>query len=47
MVEIPDVADPVSSDTALHHVLRLTTDWFTGHVAGRASALTPSARTRP
>lgn len=36
VVEIPGVADPVSSDAALHHVLRLTTDWFTDHVAGRA-----------
>ncbi|MFC9000332.1 alpha/beta hydrolase [Streptomyces rochei] len=36
VVEIPGVADPVSSDAALHHVLWLTTDWFTDHVAGRA-----------
>ncbi|MFC7983428.1 alpha/beta hydrolase [Streptomyces sp. NPDC057336] len=36
VVGIPDVADPVSSDAALHRVLRLTTDWFTDHVAGRA-----------
>ncbi|MFA3872611.1 alpha/beta hydrolase [Streptomyces sp. MMCC 100] len=36
VVEIPDVADPASSTDALHHVVRLTTDWFTDHVAGRA-----------
>ncbi len=36
VVEIAGVADPVSSDAALHHVLWLTTDWFTDHLAGRA-----------
>ncbi|MEW2611164.1 alpha/beta hydrolase [Streptomyces sp. NPDC047880] len=46
VVEIPDVADPVSSAEALHHVLRLTADCFTDHVAGRTSAPVWSARTR-